>query len=56
MQVQPAPGKAKGIGMSRDADGNPKLTKELTQKYWESLNQKDKTFLKNKYSLEIDNG
>ena len=54
MQVAGQQSKIKGASISRDADGNPKIGKEAAVKAWPKLNIKDKEYLKNKFSLNLE--
>jgi len=58
MQVGSQKSNIKGIAVARDVDGFPKLGKDAAVKFWPMLNAKDREYLKEKYSLnlEINNG
>lgn len=56
MKVSAQLGSVKGLSISRDAKGFPKLGKEAAIKYWPMLNSSDRAFLKQKYSLNLEVG
>jgi hypothetical protein len=44
----------RGVAVATDSDGNPKLSREATIKFWKMLGKQDRRYLKNKYSLDLE--